>query len=386
MQTFTIRRLSWFAGFALALTTLTGCEAQGEEATAATPPAPEVDVVQLQAEDVLLWASFTGRIAAPETVDLRPRVSGYIHAIGFVEGDLVQAGDVLFQIDPRPYAAREQLAQAELARVKSQWQLADAEVKRAQQLWEKRAISREELDQRNAAFTAATAAVDAAAAELATAQLNLEYTQIKAPVSGRIGRAQVTVGNLATADATTLANIVSVNPLYVYFEGDQASVTNISSSLAATPVRVKHQHQDQAERYTTGHLDFIDNHYDRDTGTLQFRAVIDNTDGRFKPGQFARVEMPVGEAGATLLVDDKAVLADQDRRYVYVVNEDNTVARRYVDLGRQFNGERVITAGLQSGDTVVVNGLQRITFPGMEVSPQVLASAPDAAPKLANRH
>lgn len=386
MQTFTIRRLSWFAGFALALATLAGCEAQGEEAAAATPPAPEVDVVQLQAEDVLLWASFTGRIAAPETVDLRPRVSGYIHAIGFVEGDLVQAGDVLFQIDPRPYAAREQLAQAELARVKSQWQLADAEVKRAQQLWEKRAISREELDQRNAAFTAATAAVDAAAAELATAQLNLEYTQIKAPVSGRIGRAQVTVGNLATADATTLANIVSVNPLYVYFEGDQASVTNVSSSLAATPVRVKHQHQDQAERYTTGHLDFIDNHYDRDTGTLQFRAVIDNTDGRFKPGQFARVEMPVGEAGATLLVDDKAVLADQDRRYVYVVNEDNTVARRYVELGRQFNGERVITAGLQSGDTVVVNGLQRITFPGMEVSPQVLASAPDAAPKLANRH
>lgn len=384
MQTFTIRRLSRFAGFALALATLTGCEAQGEEAAAATPPAPEVDVVQLQAEDVLLWASFTGRIAAPETVDLRPRVSGYIHAIGFVEGDLVQAGDVLFQIDPRPYAAREQLAQAELARVKSQWQLADAEVKRAQQLWEKRAISREELDQRNAAFTAATAAVDAAAAELATAQLNLEYTQIKAPVSGRIGRAQVTVGNLATADATTLANIVSVNPLYVYFEGDQASVADISSSLAATPVRVKHQHQ--ADRYTTGHLDFIDNHYDRDTGTLQFRAVIDNTDGRFKPGQFARVEMPVGEAGATLLVDDKAVLADQDRRYVYVVNEDNTVARRYVELGRQFNGERVITAGLQSGDTVVVNGLQRITFPGMEVSPQVLASAPDAAPKLANRH
>lgn len=385
MQTFTIRQLSWFAGFALALAALTGCEAQGEEAAAAAPPAPEVDVVQLQAEDVLLWASFTGRIAAPETVDLRPRVSGYINAVAFVEGDLVQAGDVLFQIDSRTYAAREKLAQAELARAKSQWQLAESEVKRAQQLWEKRAISREELDQRNAAFTAATAAVDAASAELATAQLNLEYTRIKAPVSGRIGRAQVTVGNLATADATTLANIVSVNPLYVYFEGDQASVTDISSSLAtATPVRVKHQQQ--TERYTTGYLDFIDNHYDRDTGTLQFRALIDNADGRFKPGQFTRVEMPVGEASATLLVDDKAVLTDQDRRYVYVVNEDNTVARRYVELGRQFNGARVITAGLQSGDTIVVNGLQRITFPGMEVSPQILASTSDAgAPRLADR-
>ncbi len=385
MHMMTIRQLPWLAGFALTLAALTGCEAQGEEATAATPPAPEVDVVQLQAEEVLLWGSFTGRIAAPETVDLRPRVSGYIQSISFVEGDLVQAGDVLFQIDPRPYMAREQLAQAELARAKSQRQLAESEIKRAQQLWEKRAISREELDQRNAAFATAKAAVDAASAELATAQLNLEYTKVSAPVSGRIGRAQVTVGNLASADATTLANIVSVNPLYVYFEGDQASGAEINSvSAEKIPVRVKHQ--EQSARYATGHLDFVDNHYDRDTGTLQFRAVIDNADGQFKPGQFARVEMPVGEASATLLVDDKAVLTDQDRRYVYVVNDNHTVARRYVELGRQFNGARVITAGLQSGDTVVVNGLQRIRFPGMEVSPQVLASAPDTAvPTLADR-
>jgi multidrug efflux system membrane fusion protein len=380
MQTITLRQLSWLAGFILTLTALVGCEAQGEETAAALPPAPEVEVVEIQSEEVLLWGSFTGRIAAPQTVDLRPRVSGYIRDISFIEGDLVQEGDVLFQIDPRPYAAREQLAQAELARAKSQLQLAESEAKRAEQLWQKRAISREEFDQRNAAFSAAKAALDATSAELASAQLNLQYTQITAPISGRIGRAHVTSGNLASADATVLANIVSVNPLYVYFESDQASAAGIGASASATeiPVRVKHQNQSpqsQSTNYATGHLDFIDNHYDRDTGTLQFRAVIDNTDGLFKPGQFARIEMPVGEASATLLVDDKAVLTDQDRRYVYVVNADNTVARRYVELGRQFNGSRVVTAGLQDGDTVVVNGLQRIAFPGMEVSPQVVASS-----------
>src|SRR5690606_16483285 len=229
--------------------------------------------------------------------------------------------------DPRPYEAHEQLAQAELAQAKSQLQLAESEVKRAEQLWQKRAISQEELDQRRAAFNAAKAAVDATSAELASAQLNLQYTRITAPFSGRIGRAQVTSGNLATADATTLANIVSVNPLYVYFERDQAGTVGIASLTSATEIPVRVKHQNQTQGYATGHLDFIDNHYDRDTGTLQFRALIDNTDGLFKPGQFARVEMPVGEASATLLVDDKAVLTDQDRRYVYVVNADNKVAR-----------------------------------------------------------
>src|SRR5690606_2849915 len=182
MRTITLRQLLWLAGFALTLTALAGCEAQGEETAAAPPPAPEVEVVAVQTEEVLLWGSFTGRIAAPQTVDLRPRVSGYITEISFVEGDLVHAGDVLFQIDPRPYEAHEQLAQAELARAKSQLQLAESEAKRAAQLWQKRAISREELDQRSAALSGAKAAVNAASAELTAAQLNLEYTQVSAPV------------------------------------------------------------------------------------------------------------------------------------------------------------------------------------------------------------
>lgn len=384
MQTITLRHLSWLAVLALTLTVLAGCEVQGNETVAVSTPAPEVDVVEVQTEEVLLWSTFTGRIAAPQTVDLRPRVSGYIKEISFVEGDLVKEGDVLFQIDPRPYEAREKLAQAERARAKSQLLLAASEAKRAEQLWQTRAISREAFDQRTAALNIARAARDAASAELASAQLSLEYTQIRAPVSGRIGRAQVTQGNLASADATLLANIVSVNPLYVYFESGQASAPAIGSSASATDIPVRVKHQNQSQRYADGHLDFIDNHYDRDTGTLQFRALIDNSDGLFKPGQFARVEMPVGEASEILLVDDKAVLADQDRRYVYVLNDDDTVARRYVELGRQFKGSRVVTAGLQDGDTVVVNGLQRIAFPGMEVSPQMLAGPSDSTlPALA---
>lgn len=297
----------------------------------------------------------------------------------------MEEGDVLFQIDPRPYEAQENLAQAELARAKSQLQLADSEAQRAEQLWQKRAISREMFEQRNAAFGAARAAAEAASAELASAQLNLQFTEVRAPISGRIGRAQVTAGNLAAADATILANIVSVNPLYVYFESDQASAAEIDSLTSAEiPVRVQHQHQprhqnqprqqNHTQRYATGRLDFIDNHVDRDTGTLQFRAVIDNSDDLFRPGQFARVEMPVGDVSAILLVDDKAILTDQDRRYVYVLNADQTVSRSYVELGRQVNGSRVITAGLQDGDQVVVNGLQRIAFPGMEVSPQRVAN------------
>lgn len=387
MQTERLRQLGLAVGSAFLLTALAGCEARSEEEAGAPTPAPEVEVVEVKAEEVVLWGSFTGRIAAPQTVDLRPRVSGYIEKINFVEGDLVQEGDLLFQIDPRPYRAREQLAEAELARADSQLKLAESEAGRAENLWQRRAISREEFEQRTAALTAARAAVDAASANLASAQLELEYTQVTAPISGRIGRAEVTRGNLATADTTTLANLVSVDPLYVYFEGDQTSVPAGSfEANAKVPVRVTLQ--DQSQGYTAGHLDFIDNRFDGNTGTLQFRALVENPRGRFKPGQFARVEMPVSHASNAVLVDDKAVLTDQDRRYVYRLQADNTVTRQYVELGRQSNGSRVITAGLQEGDKIVVNGLQRIAFPGMQVSPQTVAS-PSAhkVPTLAdNRH
>lgn len=367
----TIRQLNRVLGSLLLIAALVGCEARGEKAAQAEPPPPEVDVARVQAEEVVLWSSFTGRVAAPQTVQLRPRVNGYIERITFTEGDLVKEGDVLLQIDKRPYQAREQLAQAELASAQSQLKLASSEALRADKLWKRQAISREELEQRNAAVMAARAAVDAASANLQSAQLELEFTQVKAPITGRIGRAEVTRGNLARADTTVLARLVSVDPLYVYFESDQATArTNPFDADAQVPVRVRVN--EQSQKSVTGHLDFVDNQYDSGTGTLQYRAVIANPGNRFKPGQFARVEMPVGRASKAILVDQKAVLTDQDRRYVYVLGRDDKVARRFVEVGRHFDGLLVVNEGLQDGERVVVNGLQNITFPGMRVAPKLV--------------
>ena len=216
----------------------------------------------------------------------------------------------------------------------------------------------------------AQAAVNAAAAALQSAQLDLEYTQIKAPVSGRIGRAEVTLGNLATADATLLATLVSVDPLYVYFESDQQTVQD-NPHGQAVPVRIGLSGR-QNFPYQ-GQLDFVDNQYNPRTGTLQYRARVANPDGKLRPGQFARVEMPVAAASAALLVDQKAVLTDQDRRYLYVLGDDNKVERRIVETGRRVDGLLVIIEGLTAGERVVVNGLQKIAFPGIEVAPQQVA-------------
>lgn len=361
----------------LLLLTLAGCDAQGQAQDNATPPPPEVEVAEVHAEPVTLWGAFSGRVEAPQTVELRPRVSGYIDQLNFEEGELVKEGDVLFVIDPRPYQARVQLAQAELARMRSQLALASSEAARSAQLWERRAISREEFEQRNAAKTMAQAAVNAAAAALQSAQLDLEYTQVKAPVSGRIGRAEVTLGNLATADATLLATLVSVDPLYVYFESDQQTVQD-NPHGQAVPVRIGLSGR-QNFPYQ-GRLDFVDNQYNPRTGTLQYRARVANPDGKLRPGQFARVEMPVATASAALLVDQKAVLTDQDRRYLYVLGDDNKVERRIVETGRRVDGLLVITEGLAAGERVVVNGLQKITFPGIEVVPQQVAMRRDPDP------
>lgn len=361
----------------LLLLTLAGCDAQGQAQDNATPPPPEVEVAEVHAEPVTLWGAFSGRVEAPQTVELRPRVSGYIDQLNFEEGELVKEGDVLFVIDPRPYQARLQLAQAELARMRSQLALASSEAARSAQLWERRAISREEFEQRNAAKTMAQAAVNAAAAALQSAQLDLEYTQVKAPVSGRIGRAEVTLGNLATADATLLATLVSVDPLYVYFESDQQTVQD-NPHGQAVPVRIGLSGR-QNFPYQ-GQLDFVDNQYNPRTGTLQYRARVANPDGKLRPGQFARVEMPVATASAALLVDQKAVLTDQDRRYLYVLGDDNKVERRIVETGRRVNGLLVITDGLAAGERVVVNGLQKIAFPGIEVVPQQVAMRRDPDP------
>ncbi len=375
--------------FLLLTALLTGCEAQSEEAAApAAPPPPEVDVAEIVAQPVVLSESFTGRVEAAETVELRARVSGYIQEVAFEEGELVEQGDLLFQIDQRPYQARVGAAQADLAQARSQLAQAGSEAERARVLLGRQAISQEVHDQRQSALNNSRAMVDAAQAALDTAELDLEYTRITAPVSGRAGRAMVTLGNLASADQSLLTTLVSIDPIHVYFEADeQAAFASQTLLTGDASNSLNIELGGDPERQYKGTLDFIDNRLNPNTGTLQFRAVLDNPDGRIRPGEFARVEMPVARLEQALLVDGKAVLTDQDRRYVYVVDENNLAQRRPVATGRQVDERTVISEGLSAGDRVIVNGVQKVFMPGMEVSPQTVPAAPaaDAQPAIAAR-
>ncbi|MBR9902898.1 MAG: efflux RND transporter periplasmic adaptor subunit [Gammaproteobacteria bacterium] len=365
--------------FLLIMALLAGCEAKSEEAAATAPPPPEVDVAEVVAQPMVLSESFTGRVEAVETVELRARVSGYIQEVAFEEGELVEQGDLLFLIDQRPYQARKGAAQADLAQARSQLAQAGSEAERARVLLGRQAISQEVHDQRQSALNNARAMVDAAQAALDTAELDLEYTRITAPVSGRVGRAMVTRGNLANADQSLLTTLVSIDPVHVYFEADEQAAFASQTLLTVDATNsLTIELGGDPQRLYTGTLDFIDNRLNPNTGTLQFRAVLANPEGRIRPGEFARVEMPVARLEQALLVDRKAVLTNQDRRYVYVVNENNQAEQRQVTTGRQVAERTVITEGLQAGDRVIVNGVQKVFFPGMEVSPQSVAAAPAA--------
>ncbi|EKF76074.1 secretion protein HlyD [Alcanivorax hongdengensis A-11-3] len=367
----------------LAAVMLAGCDARSEAAPAMQAPA--VDVATVQATPVTVWGSFTGRVAAPETVELRPRVSGYINKVAFEEGAMVEQGDLLFEIDPRPYQARERAARARLATARSELSLADSEAGRAKQLLSSHAISREEYDRRSAAQANARAQLDEARAALDSARLDLEYTRVTAPITGRVGRAYVTRGNLASSDQTLLTTVVSVDPLYVYFDSNEQTVQQSPDFFQQGKGPAVHIGLAGEPGYPhRGQVDFIDNRLNASTGTLQYRAVVANPAGTFKPGQFARVEIPVAQLSDALLVDQKAVLTDQDRRYVYVVDKDNKVARRDVQPGRRVDDLLVIRDGLKPGDRVVVNGVQKIFGSGMPVVPQDVAMAkPDSSSQLA---
>ncbi|QFT53695.1 efflux RND transporter periplasmic adaptor subunit [Microbulbifer sp. THAF38] len=358
--------------FGLSALVLAGCGSG--EPTGQQPPPPAVEVAQVSTEATTLWRSFTGRVVAPETVELRPRVSGYIDRVSFAEGALVERGDVLFTIDQRPYKAKLRAAEAELQRVRSELAFSEKQAGRAQQLLDSKAISREEYDRRIASRDAERAALNAAEAAVENARLDLQYTEVTAPISGRVSRALVTRGNLANADTTLLTTLVSVDPMYVYFESDEQTFAvsrNLLNDGARPPVHIGLAGENGYPH--KGQLDFIDNRLNSHTGTIQFRAVVANPNGTFKPGQFARVEMPIEEMAQAVLIDSKAVLTDQDRRYVYVVTQDNLTERRPVEVGPRQGERTLIRSGLQTGDQIVVNGLQKIFFPGMPVAPEMVA-------------
>ena len=364
---------------------LAGCSSEAAP-TAGMPAPPEVSVANVLSKPVHQWDEFTGRVTAVETVELRPRVSGYVQRVAYEEGQEVHKGDLLFVIDPRPYRASLDRAQAELERARAESRLAQAQDARAQTLIEAKAISREEFEQRKANTSGTNASVRAAEAAVAAAQLDLQFTQVRSPINGRAGRALVTEGNLAQADATLLTTVVSQDPVFVYFESDEQSFLRYAELArkgeradTRNPVRVGLASETGYPH--AGTVDFVDNQVDPRTGTIRARAVLKNPDRLFTPGLFARVQLQGSGEFKALLIDDKAVLTDQDRKYVYVLGPKNAAVRKDVVLGRSIDGLRVVQSGLTPADKVIVHGVQKVFFPGMPVSPTLIAmGAPPPSP------
>jgi membrane fusion protein, multidrug efflux system len=365
---------------------LAGC--RSDASAPSGPPAAEVSAATVVSRNVRQWDDVTGRISAVETVELRPRVSGYIDRVAYQEGQEVSKGDLLFVIDQRPYLAALAQAEAGLERARSEARLAQMQDARAQSLIDAQVISREEYETRHAASAGSDAGVRGAQAAVATARLNLQFTEVRAPISGRAGRALITAGNLAQADATVLTTLVSLDPMYVDFDSDEQSFLRYNAlarkgerDLSRNPVRVGLAGE-QGYPYT-GTVDFVDNQVDPRTGTIRARAVLANPDRVFTPGLFARVQLEGSAEFEALLIDDKAVLTDQDRNYVYVVAADNTAARRDITLGRMIDGLRVVTSGLEPTDQVVIDGVQKVFFPGMPVKAEIVSMEKASAPLVA---
>ncbi|TDR40853.1 multidrug efflux system membrane fusion protein [Tahibacter aquaticus] len=364
---------------------LAGCSST---AAPSAPPPPEVSVATVLSKPVRQWDDFTGRISAVENVELRARVSGYVERVAFAEGQEVRKGDLLFVIDPRPYRAALDRAQAELDTARAEARLAQAQDQRAQSLIEAKAISREEFETRRAATARGGAGVRAAEAAVAASQLDLQFTEVRSPIDGRAGRAAITAGNLAQADVTLLTTVVSQDPVFVYFESDEQAYLRYMElarkgerSGSRNPVRVGLANETGYPH--EGTVDFTDNQVDAATGTIRARAVLHNPDRRFTPGLFARVQLEGSAEFQALLIDEKAVLTDQDRKYVYVLDEHNKAVRKDVVLGRNIDGLRVVQSGLAAQDKVVVHGVQKVFFPGMPVTPSLIEmGAPAPAPQI----
>lgn len=386
------RKLIWGAGAALAvvlgagaLSYLPNHDAQATEAAAPALAAVPVSVAVVESRDVVPWQEFSGRLEAVERVEVRSRVAGQVQAVHFREGGLVRKGDLLVTIDPAPFAAEVARASAQVASAQARLSFTKREYERAQSLTGSGNMPVRELDNRANAYFEAQAALRGAQASLETAQLDLGYTQVRAPVSGRVGRAEITVGNLvpAGAGAPVLTSLVSVSPIYASFDADEKVVMGALGAL-----RDGHGGPIQVERIPVrmdisasgadaveGHVQMIDNRVDARSGTVNVRAVFDNADGILMPGQFARLRMGRPSTEPVLLVSERAVGTDQDKKYVMVVGDDNKAAYRAVSLGAAVDGLRVVTDGLKAGERVIVNGLQRVR-PGAVVAPQDVAMAP----------
>jgi multidrug efflux system membrane fusion protein len=363
---------------AVAVFTLSGTRAQGDTAPAA-PPAVPVSVATVEAREIVPWAEFSGRLEAIERVELRSRVAGVVEAVHFREGNLVKQGDLLVSIDQAPYLADLQRAEAQVQGAKARVALAESENERGQQLQATRNLSQRDVDTRVNNLREAQANLQAAEAARRTAQLNLDYTQIRAPISGRIGRLDVTVGNLIAAGGQVLTSLLSVDPIYAAFNADERSVLDAlaslpdgSRALEQIPVRLTTATAQAAQ--FSGKLHFVDNGIDGASGTVRVRARLDNPDGKLMPGQFVRVQLGQARAELQLVINERAVGTDQNKKFVFVVGDDAKAAWREVSLGAAHDGLRVVNAGLKPGERIIVNGLQRVR-PGATVAPEPVPMA-----------
>jgi membrane fusion protein, multidrug efflux system len=353
------------------------------------PAATPVSVAVVEQRDVTLWDEFSGRLEAVERVEVRSRVAGAVEAVHFREGALVAQGDLLITIDPAPYAAEVERADAQVAAAQARAALTNNELDRGRQLWDSRTVSQRDLDQRLNAQREAEANVRAAQAALQTARLNLGYTEIRAPVAGRVGKLEITIGNLVPAGpgAPVLTTLVSVDPIYASFNADEEIVTralktlgldaNAHAQLDRIPVRMV----TATSNGTTleGRLQLIDNQVDARSGTVRVRAVFANKDGSLMPGQFARLRMGQANTEPALMVNERAIGTDQNKKFVMIVGADNKAAYREVTLGGFVDGLRVVTNGLKPGERIIVNGLQRVR-PGALVAPDLVTMAARPAP------
>jgi multidrug efflux system membrane fusion protein len=359
--------------------------------SADTPPAPSqpvatpAPVATVERRDVTLWDEFSGRLEAVERVDVRSRVAGAVQSVHFAEGALVKRGDLLVTIDPAPYAAEAERAQAQAVAAQARLTYAKIERERAQRLWEERFVARSRVDERVNAEQEADANLRAAQAALQSTRLNLDYTRVLAPVAGRVGKLEITVGNLVAAGpgAPVLTTLVSVDPIYASFEADELVVARALKDLprprlAEIPVEI--ETVANGGTHARGRLQLIDNQVNTRSGTVRMRATFDNRDGALIPGQFVKVRMSRAKAEPALLVSERAVGTDQSKRFVIVVGPDDKAVWREVTLGGTANGQRIVTSGLEAGERIVVNGLQRVR-PGSLIAPQPAeaAAAPPAA-------
>ncbi|HUD84192.1 MAG TPA: efflux RND transporter periplasmic adaptor subunit [Candidatus Saccharimonadales bacterium] len=357
----------------------TACQKSAPGQAGGPPPAPPVTVNQPVLKEVVEWDQYQGRIEAVDSVEVRARVNGYLQSVNFKDGAEVKQGDLLLVIDPRPYQAELDRAEADLLQAQTRFELASNDMARAGRLLKAKAISEEEADSRAKAEREAAAAIQSSVASVEMAKLNMEYTGVTAPISGRIGRKMITQGNLVNGnqgESTLLATIVSMDPIYCYFDVDEGAILKYQQlardgkqdNLNGGKVRCEIELGNETGFPHKGLLDFVDNRVDPATGTLRVRGLFPNPDRVLQPGFFVRAQVPGSSKYPALLIPDQAVGTDQSQKFVFIVDDKDTVQYAPVTLGPLVDGLRVVRAGLHSNDWVVVNGLMTIR-PGAKVNP-----------------